>query len=420
MDNVLCGLQGTELFVYLDDIVIYARTLEEHRSKFNKLARRLREANLKLQPSKCGFLFKEVAYLGHLISEDGVKPCPKKIVAVQNFPKPKSARNVREFLGLAGYYRRFIGEFAQISKPLTRLLNKDSKFVWGSDQEEAFKTLRSALCDDPVLQYPDFSKPFNVACDASGYALGAVLSQGELGKDRPIAYASRLLHGAETNYSTIEKECLAIIFAVQYFRPYIYGREFRLITDHRPLVWMNSVQDPTSRLLRWRLKLAEFEYQIIYKPGKANSHADALSRNPVTLPLSARKANKKHVPPPLRWQTRFSSDSADSNAPEPLPANPTPPSMPCPRNARTTPFTNFLSPPIPHPRISKSPRTSSTPSIPIPSPGILSPLPQSSPSTTDPPPPLETGCESSENELIPHNNPQATVRQRTLITWHAS
>lgn len=131
--------------------------------------------------------------------------------------------------------------------------------------------------------YPDFSQPFNVTTDASGYAIGAILSQGEIGKDRPIAYTSRLLHGAELNYSTIEKECLAIIYATNHFRPYLYGKEFTLVTDHKPLVWMNSVRDPTSRLLRWRLKLAEYEYKIMYKPGKTNLNADALSRNPVPV-----------------------------------------------------------------------------------------------------------------------------------------
>ena len=249
MDNILSGVQGTELFVYLNNIVIYARSLEEHKIKFNQLAERLRKANLKLQPLKCGFLHREVAYLGHVISEKGVKPCPEKVTAVREFPTPKNAKNVREFLGLAGYYRRFINKFSQISKPLASLLRKDVKFNWGPDQQRAFETLRSALCSEPVLQYPKFNQPFNITTDASGYAIGAILSQGEVAKDRPIAYASRLLQGAELNYSTIEEECFAIIYAVRHFRPYIYGRKFTLVTNHRPLIWMNFVNDPTSCLL---------------------------------------------------------------------------------------------------------------------------------------------------------------------------
>ena len=147
----------------------------------------------------------------NLFSDDGVKPCPKKIAAVQQFPTPKNAKNVREFLGLAGYYRRFIDKFSHIAKPLAALLKKGAEFRWGPDQERAFATLQSALCSEPVLQYPDFSKPFNITTNASGCAVGAVFSQGEIGKDRPIAYASRLLQGAELNYSTIEKEYLAIV-----------------------------------------------------------------------------------------------------------------------------------------------------------------------------------------------------------------
>ena len=131
---------------------------------------------------------------------------------MRDFPTPKNVKNVCEFLGLAGYYRRFIDKFSQISKPLASLLKKDTEFHWGPDQQRAFETLRAALCSESILQYPDFSKPFNITTDASGSAIGAVLSQGEIGHDRPIAYASRLLQGAELNYSTIEKECLAIIY----------------------------------------------------------------------------------------------------------------------------------------------------------------------------------------------------------------
>ncbi|CAK9796613.1 Retrovirus-related Pol polyprotein from transposon 17.6 [Anthophora quadrimaculata] len=144
MDSVLSGLQGTEIFVYLDDILIYASSLSEHHSKFTKLAKRLRKANLKLQPSKCTFLRREFAYLGHIISDEGVKPCPNKISAVKEFPKPKNSQQVQEFLGLAGYYRRFMDKFSHISKPLTSLLRKDPKFEWTLPQDKAFETLRTA------------------------------------------------------------------------------------------------------------------------------------------------------------------------------------------------------------------------------------------------------------------------------------
>lgn len=280
MDQTLSGLQGSQLFVYLDDIVIYASSMKEHSCKFNKLAERLRAAGLKLQPDKCEFLRKEVSYLGHIISEEGVRPDPGKIESVKRFPRPINAKNIKQFLGLAGYYRRFIPGFSRTAKPLTTLLKKDEPFLWQGEQEAAFTELRDTLCVEPLLQHPDFTRPFVLTTDASGYAIGGILSQGDIGKDRPIAYASRLLNQAEQNYSTIEKELLAIVYCSNHFRPYLYGTRFKLVTDHKPLVWLNSVKDPTSRLVRWRLKLAEFEYEVIYKAGKMNANADALSRNP--------------------------------------------------------------------------------------------------------------------------------------------
>ncbi|KAL6417754.1 hypothetical protein ACFW04_012396 [Cataglyphis niger] len=194
MDNVLSGLQGNELFVYMDDIVIYVRSLKEHEVKFNKLMERLRKANLKLQPDKCEFLRREVAYLGHIIGADGVKPDPNKIKSISKFPIPKNEKNIKQFLGLAGYYRRFIPQFSKTAKPLTDLLKKNNTFNWQQRQTEAFNILRNALYSESVLQYPNFTKPFVLTTDASGYAIGGVLSQGQIGKDLPIAYTPRVLN----------------------------------------------------------------------------------------------------------------------------------------------------------------------------------------------------------------------------------
>lgn len=152
--------------------------------------------------------------------------------------------------------------------------------MWEDSQQKAFETLRDSLCSRPILQYPNFKKPFVVTTDASGYTIGGILSQGPIGKDLPIAYTSRLLNKAEKNYSTIEKELLAIVYCVNYFRPYLYGQKFSLVTDHKPLTWLHSVKVPTSRLIRWRLKLVKYEYQVIYKARRNNVNANALSRNP--------------------------------------------------------------------------------------------------------------------------------------------
>ncbi|XP_043473885.1 uncharacterized protein LOC122506001 [Leptopilina heterotoma] len=279
MDQVLTGLQGVELFVYLDDIVVYANDLEEHGKKVRRLLQRLKGANLSLQPEKCEFLFKEVAYLGHIISSEGVKPNPKTVEAVKNFPTPKTPRNIKQFLGLAGYYRRFIKDFSAKAKPLSNLLKKDVKFEWKQEQEASFKELREALCTNPILQYPDYEKPFTLTTDASDFAIGAVLSQEKDGFDLPIAYLSRVLNAPELNYSTTEKECLAVLYAVHHFRPYIYGKKFTLVSDHEPLRWIATIKDPGQRLIRWRLKLRDYEYEFQHKSGKLNTNADALSRN---------------------------------------------------------------------------------------------------------------------------------------------
>ncbi|XP_076638854.1 uncharacterized protein LOC143350715 [Colletes latitarsis] len=170
---------------------------------------------------------------------------------------------------------------AKTAKPLTKLLKKDVPFYWTPEVQSSFEILRDAICAEPLLQFPDFSRPFLVTTDASDFAVGGILSQGTVGTDLPVAYASRTLNEAEINYSTIEKELLAVLFGVEHFRPYLYGRQFTLVTDHRPLVWLHSVKDPTSKIMRWRIRLNEYDYNIIYKPGRVNANADALSRNPV-------------------------------------------------------------------------------------------------------------------------------------------
>lgn len=278
MNSVLAGLQGVKCFVYLDDIVIYGKTLNEHNDKLIEVFNRLREHNLKLQPDKCEFLKKEVAYLGHIITSDGVRPNPDKITAILNMKEPNNQKHIKSFLGLVGYYRKFIPKFAQLAKPLTTLLRKDTPFIFGEKQKEAFKTLKNILTTEPILQYPKFENPFILTTDASNEAIGAVLSQGDIGSDLPIAYFSKTLSPAEQNYSTTEKELLAIIKSVKHFRPYLYGIKFTIVTDHRPLQWLYNHKELSGKLFRWRVKLMEYDYEIKYKPGKQNSNADALSR----------------------------------------------------------------------------------------------------------------------------------------------
>lgn len=281
MNTVLTGIHGLRCLVYLDDIVVYGSSLEDHNKRLKDVLQRLRENNLKLQPEKCEFLRKEVMYLGHIISENGISPDPSKLTAIKDYPTPKRIKDIQSFKGLAGYYRKFIKNFSKIAKSLTKLTKKTEQFVWTAEQQNAFDNLKEKLMTAPVLKYPDFSEEFIVTTDASDYAIGAVLSQGKVGSDRLIVYASRVLTRAEQNYNTTEKELLAVVWAVKHFRPYVYGTKFKIVTDHKPLVWLFSINDPGSRLIRWRLKLEEYDYEIIHKAGRANANADALSRNAI-------------------------------------------------------------------------------------------------------------------------------------------
>jgi hypothetical protein len=256
MNAVLSGLQGTSCFIYMDDTVIYGNNLEEHNRKLERVLERFRKFNLKLQPDKCEFLRKEVAYLGHILTENGIRPNPDKIECVKSFPVPTNVTKLKSFLGLVNYYRKFIENLSKIALPLTKLTSKKSKYEWTMKCQEAF----------------------DLTTDASGLAIGSVLSQGELGSDLPIAFASRQLTPAELNYDTAEKEMLAIVWSVRHFRPYLYGMDFKIYTDHRNLQWLFDKTDPSSRLVRWRIDLSEIKHKIIYKPGKINTNADALSR----------------------------------------------------------------------------------------------------------------------------------------------
>ncbi|KAG6465364.1 hypothetical protein O3G_MSEX015105 [Manduca sexta] len=279
MDNVLRDLQNVICLVYLDDIIVFSVSLQEHMVNLEKVFKRLRDSNFKVQMNKSEFLKLETAYLGHIISQDGIKPNPDKIKAIEKLPMPKTATEIKRFLGLLGYYRKFIPDFARITKPMTQCLKKGSKITPGNiDYIKCFEKCKTLLTNDPILQYPDFEKEFILTTDASNFAIGAVLSQGPIGNDRPIAYASRTLNSSEINYSTIEKELLAIVWGTKYFRPYLFGRKFKVLTDHKPLQWVMNVKEPNSRLTRWRLKLSEYNFTPIYKQGKFNTNADALSR----------------------------------------------------------------------------------------------------------------------------------------------
>ena len=219
--------------------------------------------------------------MGHIISKEGIKPDPAKIDKVQQYPVPKNLTQIRAFLGLASYYRRFIKDFSSIAKPLNYLLRKDIPYIWTQEQQNAFEKLKNYLITAPILAYPKFNESFILYTDASTYALGAILAQNdENNKEHIIAYASRTLSPAEKNYSITELECLAIVWAIKHFHHYIYGATFTLITDHSALCYLFNLPNPTGRIARWIIKLQGYTFNIKHRSGNKHTNVDTFSRLP--------------------------------------------------------------------------------------------------------------------------------------------
>jgi hypothetical protein len=265
-------------FIYLDDIIIVGRDSQEHLKNIEKVFKICEQLCLKLNPSKCKFFETQVIYLGHKCSNAGVSPDEHKFDAITNYPRPQTKDEAKRFVAFANYYRRFIKNFATISAPISNLTRKLTEYKWTNECEHNFQQIKATLTSPKLLQYPDFTQTFILTCDASKIACGAVLSQIRNGNDMPIAHASKSFTKGESNKAPIEQELLAIFYAIKHFRPYIYGTHFIIKTDHRPLVYLFSLKDPSSRLTRIRLELEEYDFEIQYIKGETNVVADALSR----------------------------------------------------------------------------------------------------------------------------------------------
>ena len=281
LETLFADMLAQGVLVYLDDLILYSETDEEHGELIERVLTRLAEAKLSLRPDKCQFFKRQVAYLGHLISEEGIYPLYENVKKVVTFPVPTNKTELKAFLGLTSYYRKFVEAFAQIARPLNKLSDKDADWRWDSEHQEAFEVLQAELVNPPILQYPRHDLPFTLFTDASDYCIGAVLSQTHGEHERVVAYGSRGLNKAEKNYSTSEKECLAIVHFLAEYRHYLLGRKVIIETDHAPLGFLHRQQEPKGRLGRWALQLSEFDYEVCYRPGRINKNADAMSRLPV-------------------------------------------------------------------------------------------------------------------------------------------
>lgn len=301
------------VFVYLDDVIICTESFDKHLDILREVLSRLTKAGLTLNREKCHFCKSELHYLGYVVGAGGLMVDPAKVEAILQIPQPKSVSEVRRLIGIASWYRRFVPNFSSLTAPLCQLLKKNQVFLWSQECENSFRTLKEYLVSAPLLSCPNFDKPFVVQTDASDYGLGAVLSQtDDEGNERVICYLSRSLSKSERKYSTTEKECLAVLFAVERLRPYLEGVKFTVITDHFSLKWLNSIRDPIGRIARWAVRLQQYDFEVVHRKGCDHAVPDALSRSvpridAITLPQ-----------PKDRWYNKMVRNITDSPAKYPL------------------------------------------------------------------------------------------------------
>ncbi|KRX33622.1 Retrovirus-related Pol polyprotein from transposon 17.6 [Trichinella murrelli] len=279
METSLRGLVGSKCLVYLEDMTeTFCRITKEHTTRLQDVLDHLRKVGLKVKPEKCQLMKRKVAYLGHIISEKGIATDPSKTRAVKEWQAPSCVSELRQFLGLASYYRKFVNGFASIAAPLHRLLEGDAEWKWTEDCQVAFDALKHQLTSAPILAYPDFRRRFLVDVDASGDGLGAVLSQKDGSKERVVAYASRSLTKPERRYCVTRREMLRLVCALREFRPYLYGQRVLVRTDHSCLRWLRNFKEPEGQVARCLLSLAELDFEVEHRPGRLHGNADALSR----------------------------------------------------------------------------------------------------------------------------------------------
>ncbi|GFW96457.1 retrovirus-related Pol polyprotein from transposon opus [Trichonephila clavipes] len=277
IDIILKPVIGRFVLVYMDDVIITSPSFKDHLDHLNQVFTLLRDAGLTLNKEKCHFARDKLQYLGLIISKEGIETDSNKIIAITEMRPPKNNREVSKFLGMTGWYQKFISRYADICDPLYQLKKNGAKFNWSGEAQDSFDQIKRTLTEAPILKLPNFSEQFNLFTDASGVGIGAVLQQNQ----KPIAFASRTLNKAERNYTVTERECLAVIWALNKFKTYFGPLPVKVITDHAALTKLTNGKNLSSRMIRWALKLSEFNIEWEHRPGVQNVVADLLSRNPV-------------------------------------------------------------------------------------------------------------------------------------------
>jgi hypothetical protein len=288
MNDIFRDMLDTKVMIYLDDILIFSKNQKDHEKDIKEVLRRLSTNQLFCKSSKCSFHVDTVDYLGLVISPKGISMEEKKVQAVKEWPVPQNIKQVQSFLGFANFLRRFVANYSTLARPLHNRTHKDAKWEWGETEQKSFDSIKEAICQWPVLAHPDPSKPYYLETDASGAAMGAILSQRP--EDRrlhPIAYMSQSFAGVEQNYDTHDKELLAIIKALEFWRIFLEGTKepTTMFTDHRNLEYWQESQTFNRRHAWWHLLLANFHFRIHYRPGKQLGKPDALSRRPDHLDI---------------------------------------------------------------------------------------------------------------------------------------
>ena len=280
MEIILSGLHWETCLLYIDDVIIFADSFEQHLERLSEVLSRLQTAGLKLSPQKCQLFKKHVCFLGHVVSEHSISTDPPKIRAVEQWSALTEIHQVRSFLGLCSYYRRFVEGFATIARPLHKLTEKKNPFQWTPECQESFMRLKQALCSSHILCYPTIRQNFVLDTYASGVGIGAVLSKVEDGKERVVAYYSRALNKAERNYCINKKELLAVVEVVKHFHHYIYDVDTVVRTAHGALTWLMRFKNIEGQMARWLETLEAYDLKIRHRIGRKHMNADGLSRLP--------------------------------------------------------------------------------------------------------------------------------------------